>query len=91
MNLVSRSVIVVTYCSSFLFTMIITIYIVVVVCVINITVICLSVFLTECAPGFFGADCQNACECENDGTCDRQDGKCTCPAGWVGLKCEKGK
>lgn len=66
-------------------------YLYVIVCVINIIGICLSVFLTECAPGFFGADCQNACECENDGTCDRQDGKCTCPAGWVGLKCEKGK
>lgn len=36
-------------------------------------------------------ECQHKCECENGGVCDRQSGKCSCPAGWMGTRCETGK
>lgn len=46
---------------------------------------------TECVAGRFGADCQQRCECENSGQCDRQTGRCSCSGGWVGERCEKGE
>lgn len=46
---------------------------------------------TECVAGRFGADCQQQCDCENSGQCDRQTGQCSCSAGWVGARCEKGE
>lgn len=36
-------------------------------------------------------DCQHKCECENGGVCDGQNGRCSCPAGWMGSSCEMGK
>lgn len=41
--------------------------------------------------GRFGADCQQQCECENGGQCDRQTGQCSCSGGWIGERCEKGE
>lgn len=46
---------------------------------------------TECVTGRFGADCQQQCECENGGQCDRQTGRCSCSAGWTGERCERGE
>lgn len=46
---------------------------------------------TECVAGRFGADCQQQCECEAGGQCDRQTGRCSCSAGWIGERCEKGE
>uniref|UniRef100_A0A8D3EBW1 Multiple EGF-like-domains 6b n=1 Tax=Scophthalmus maximus TaxID=52904 RepID=A0A8D3EBW1_SCOMX len=45
----------------------------------------------QCVAGRFGADCQQQCECENGGQCDRQTGRCGCRAGWIGELCEKGE
>lgn len=56
--------------------------------------LCLCTLLyvyTECVAGWFGADCQQQCECENGGQCDRQTGRCSCSAGWVGELCERGE
>lgn len=56
--------------------------------------LCLCTLLyvyTECVVGWFGADCQQQCECENGGQCDRQTGRCSCSAGWVGELCERGE
>lgn len=54
--------------------------------------ICLCVFVvSECAAGRFGSDCQDRCECQNSGQCDRQTGQCVCQPGWTGERCENGK
>lgn len=45
----------------------------------------------ECEAGRFGADCQQQCECENGGQCDRLTGRCSCAAGWIGERCERGE
>eukprot|EP00056_Hartaetosiga_gracilis_P016133 m.3989 g.3989 ORF g.3989 m.3989 type:complete len:3037 (-) comp3783_c0_seq1:271-9381(-) len=36
----------------------------------------------ECAEGFFGKNCQQQCQCENEGLCDSVDGSCECPPGY---------
>lgn len=48
------------------------------------------VHITECAPGTYGINCQQLCDCKNNGLCDRQHGTCSCPAGWLGQHCETG-
>lgn len=58
------------------------------VCVLLCTLLCVY---TECVAGRFGADCQQRCECENSGQCDRRTGRCSCSAGWIGERCEKGE
>lgn len=57
------------------------------VCVCVCMLLCVY---TECAVGRFGADCQQQCECENGGQCDRLTGRCSCSDGWIGDRCEKG-
>lgn len=47
--------------------------------------------VTECVAGRFGPDCQQECECENGGQCDRETGQCVCGPGWIGQRCEKGR
>lgn len=63
-------------------------------CLASRVFLCLCTLLyvyTECVEGRFGADCQQQCECENGGQCDRQTGQCSCSAGWIGEHCEKGE
>lgn len=52
---------------------------------------CPCVFLPECPAGFYGADCQQRCLCQNGATCNKTNGKCTCASGWMGTACELGK
>lgn len=47
--------------------------------------------VSECTAGRFGPDCQQECECENGGQCDKQTGRCVCGPGWIGQRCEKGR
>lgn len=64
------------------------------VCFLSLVCLCTPPLLyvhTECVAGRFGADCQHQCECENGGQCDRQTGRCSCSAGWIGQRCEKGE
>lgn len=35
--------------------------------------------------------CQRTCKCQNGAKCDPETGKCNCPAGFTGDKCEKRK
>lgn len=45
--------------------------------------------LPACAQGQHGLDCQQRCECQHGGLCDRQTGHCLCQPGWTGHKCER--
>lgn len=43
-----------------------------------------------CSPGFYGVECANACDCQNDAACDdgvSGIGTCTCAAGYYGPGC----
>lgn len=42
----------------------------------------------ECLPGHVGAGCPHSCSCLNRGLCDPRTGRCLCPAGWTGDKCQ---
>lgn len=44
--------------------------------------------LTACPSGRYGGGCLGVCSCEQ-GTCDRQDGHCTCYSGWTGKYCDQ--
>ncbi len=48
-------------------------------------------FIPECPAGFYGANCQQRCLCQNGATCNKTNGKCTCASGWMGTACELGK
>ncbi|VDK44707.1 unnamed protein product, partial [Gongylonema pulchrum] len=41
-----------------------------------------------CIQGRFGVNCDHICQCTNGGICDKETGQCTCPAGFIGTKCE---
>ncbi|XP_067679069.1 multiple epidermal growth factor-like domains protein 11 [Haliotis asinina] len=41
----------------------------------------------ECEPGYYGADCRGRCSEGCDGGCSREDGRCTCRPGWLGVYC----
>lgn len=60
-------------------------------CFISSNIPFMCFVFSECALGHFGIDCQHKCECENGGVCDRESGRCSCPAGWMGTRCEMGK
>lgn len=47
----------------------------------------------ECDPGFFGAGCEQSCDCPGGGSCDPATGECSqrCPAGLQGLNCQLGE
>lgn len=47
--------------------------------------------LPACAQGQHGLDCQQRCECQHGGLCDRRTGHCLCQPGWTGDKCERRK
>lgn len=61
------------------------------VCFLSLVFLLVLHVYTECVTGRFGADCQQRCECENGGQCDRQTGRCSCSAGWIGERCERGE
>ncbi|XP_078575417.1 uncharacterized protein LOC144861401 [Branchiostoma floridae x Branchiostoma japonicum] len=42
---------------------------------------------TECQPNYYGKVCNQACNCQYGGTCDRWEG-CLCPPGRHGDRCE---
>lgn len=44
--------------------------------------------LPACAQGQHGLDCQQRCECQHGGLCDRRTGLCLCQPGWTGHKCQ---
>ena len=48
---------------------------------------------TECADGYFGAQCQYQCHCaDRSDICDKLTGQCRfdCAAGWTGTDCQTG-
>lgn len=47
----------------------------------------------ECEHGFFGAGCEQPCDCPGGGSCDPRTGECRprCPAGLHGDKCQLGE
>ena len=47
--------------------------------------------LTDCEPGWFGADCKQPCHCANGiNSCNRITGECNggCAKGWLGFSCQ---
>lgn len=42
-----------------------------------------------CEHGTWGLDCNLKCECDNNGSCDQETGKCQCQRGWQGDRCEE--
>ncbi|XP_060064498.1 delta-like protein D isoform X2 [Ylistrum balloti] len=42
----------------------------------------------ECNAGCYGDLCQFNCLCENNATCDKMTGQCTCSKGWTGVYCQ---
>ena len=51
----------------------------------------LIVLLLGCPPGTYGDRCEQKCDCDVDATCDPLNGKCICPVGKTGSKCENSK
>ena len=43
---------------------------------------------TECSEGFYGENCDVACDCSNESSCDRKTGTCNCARGWTDKKCD---
>ncbi|XP_067130406.1 limulus clotting factor C-like isoform X2 [Centruroides vittatus] len=41
-----------------------------------------------CPRGKYGRWCNGRCNCENGGTCNKEDGSCICPSGYQGERCE---
>ncbi|KJH43524.1 EGF-like domain protein [Dictyocaulus viviparus] len=41
-----------------------------------------------CVQGRFGPDCAETCDCSNGALCDKQNGTCLCPPGFIGTKCD---
>lgn len=48
---------------------------------------------SECDPGFFGAGCEESCDCPTGGLCNPRTGECRlqCPAGLYGNQCQLGE
>jgi hypothetical protein len=47
------------------------------------------IFHSECADGRWGRGCQSRCDCGGY-LCDKENGKCFCPPGFMGPKCNTG-
>ena len=43
-----------------------------------------------CATGSYGPNCTRPCNCSTDQRCDRDTGRCHCPAGKAGHRCTQG-
>ncbi|XP_011498129.1 PREDICTED: multiple epidermal growth factor-like domains protein 10 [Ceratosolen solmsi marchali] len=48
----------------------------------------MNVCLKECPQGTWGQGCKNECNCIRDMSCNPVNGKCKCPPGWMGSRCE---
>ncbi|CAB1336828.1 unnamed protein product, partial [Coregonus sp. 'balchen'] len=48
----------------------------------------LSFPVTECEQGRFGVGCTQSCDCEGDTPCDPMTGRCLCPPGKMGTRCD---
>lgn len=46
-----------------------------------------NVFFKDCPPNLWGINCENKCQCENNGTCEPYTGKCECQKGYIGELC----
>ena len=46
---------------------------------------------SRCPAGYWGQTCDKRCECQHDGSCDAETGKCQCSPGWTGEQCNEGK
>ncbi|XP_066283770.1 uncharacterized protein [Branchiostoma lanceolatum] len=44
--------------------------------------------VTSCPPNLYGTFCNDTCDCENGGRCDRWSG-CVCLPGWRGKHCDR--
>lgn len=44
----------------------------------------------DCPSGTYGVECTSQCECTEGTRCRPTDGKCLCPAGRTGSKCDQG-
>lgn len=49
------------------------------------------IFCQECREGFYGANCNKACSCPKEASCDHVTGNCSCPAGLFGKECNSSK
>lgn len=50
-----------------------------------------ALFPTACPDGFYGIECQHACNCQNGAHCDHITGQCHCHPGWTGPRCAHGE
>lgn len=50
----------------------------------------MSLSSVGCPPGTFGDNCQQSCDCEGESSCHPATGKCLCPPGRAGTRCETG-
>ncbi len=53
--------------------------------------VCWMCLCSVCPAGRFGAGCQLRCVCDNGGRCHAVSGRCSCPSGWTGHSCRRGK
>jgi len=49
----------------------------------------MHVCVSECPPGFYGANCTEKCNCANNSTCNPKNGRCRCQPGWRGRQCDQ--
>lgn len=45
----------------------------------------------SCDLGWYGYQCNQQCQCENNATCDPVSGSCICPPGFTGKLCQYSK
>jgi len=47
--------------------------------------------ISDCSSGYFGINCTSECRCNSNhsiGYCKKENGQCTCIAGWTGATCD---
>lgn len=44
-----------------------------------------------CEQGTFGQNCSQSCDCADGGSCDPVSGRCICPSGKSGARCDSGE